>query len=54
MRHDQQTDLFRDDPARKAKEWRDAAETSLKQFPEDQRRYDYYASNAERWEALTR
>lgn len=52
MSHDQQTDLFRDDPKRMAEVWRQAAETARKQFPEDDARYAHYMTEAEPLEAI--
>lgn len=53
MRSDNnQTDIFRDDPALIARQWREAAETSAKQFPDDVRRKDYYMAEAQRWERI--
>jgi hypothetical protein len=49
-----QLDVFRDDPARMAHLWRQAAETSRKQFPNDEARYAHYLQEAERLEAIAR
>ena len=47
-----QLDVFRDDPSRLAQVWRDAAEASRQQFPDDQQRYDYYIREAQRYERV--
>jgi|GEM_PF-2761368 len=52
MRSDQQLDVFRDDPAVKAAEWRAAAETCAQQFPGDTKRLNYYQAEAQRWERM--
>ncbi|WP_165424211.1 hypothetical protein [Pseudoxanthomonas winnipegensis] len=58
MRHDQQTDLFRDDSKRKAEAYRASAETERHNpyFTEAEReiRVAHYTAEAERLEALTR
>lgn len=46
-----QRDLYRDDPARQAQQWREAAEASRQQFPNDHQRHAYYVAEAERLEA---
>ena len=57
MRHEEnQLDIFRDDPARRARAYRIAAEAALaqgdNQFFTAQERYDKYIAEAERLEAL--
>ncbi|WP_369916514.1 hypothetical protein AB8810_11010 [Xanthomonas sp. NCPPB 3005] len=55
MRSDNnQLDVFRDDPATKAEQWRIAAETCAKQFPGDERRLRYYQEQAEQAEQFAR
>lgn len=49
-----QRDLYRDDPARQAQQWREAAAASRQQFPNDRERHAYYVAEAARLEALTR
>lgn len=39
-------------PVPTAQSWRDAAEASRKQYPNDERRYRYYMAEAERLEKL--
>lgn len=45
---------YPDVAADQARLWRAAAETSLRQFPQDAARHRYYTEQAERLEALTR
>ena len=53
MRSDnRQTDIFRDDPKRLIEAWRAQAETSRQQFPDDERRADYYSKRIEELEKL--
>ena len=47
-----QLDVFRASPAELARVWREAAEASAKQYPDDHRRYRHYADEAERYEAM--
>lgn len=54
MRPEDNLDLFRDDPSRLAGVWRQAAETSRQQFPDDTARYAHYIHEAERLEAIPR
>lgn len=58
MRHDQQMDIFRDDPSRKAAAYRAQAETEQHNpyFTEAERvaRVAYYLAEAERLEAIER
>ena len=42
-----QLDIFDHSPAKQAEAWRAAAEASRQQFPDDDRRYRYYADRAE-------
>lgn len=52
MRSDtNQLDLLRDSPERQAQQWREAAETSRQQYPDDVRRYTYYLREARAAEA---
>lgn len=49
MRSDtSQLDLLQDSPERRAQQWREAAETSRQQYPDDVRRYAYYLREAEK------
>jgi len=48
-----QRDLYRDSQQRQAQQWREAAEASLRQFPTDTARHDYYVAEAQRLEAQT-
>lgn len=47
-------DIFRNSHATQAKQWREAAETSKRQFPDDTRRYLHYNQVAAKFEALAR
>ncbi|MCC8492307.1 hypothetical protein [Xanthomonas citri] len=52
MRSDtNQTDVFRDSPAKKAAQWRQAAQSCAEQFPGDAKRLRYYESHDEMFEA---
>lgn len=51
MRSDaNQMDLYRDSPHVLAEKWRQAAEASRQQFPDDEQRYAYYMREAEKLE----
>lgn len=49
-----QLDILRDDPAVMALKWREAAQASAQQYPDDARRLRYYEREAERLERIAR
>ncbi|UZB05517.1 hypothetical protein OM948_08710 [Xanthomonas citri pv. fuscans] len=51
MRSDDNLDVFRDSPATRAAQWRQAAQSCAEQFPGDAKRLRYYESHAEMFEA---